>query len=391
MTRPLDNIRVIDLTQAYSGPFCTMQLADLGAEVIKIERPDGDQSRGWRPFKNDWSAYFAGLNRNKYGIVLDLKTEEGKQALRDLIAVSDVLCENYKVGTLEKLGFSYETMQEINPRLIYASVSGYGTGTSYSDRPAYDLVAQAKGGLMKVTGELGGEPVTTGPAIADSFAGAYMCIGILTALHDRERTGRGSRVDISMIDSVFSILENAVVRYTVAGEEPECTGDVGAGAAPFDSFMAKDGKCVICCATDKLYHKLCDVMGRPDMKTDPRYLTGRSRYEHYHTELKPAIESWTTTKTLAELEDITVQAGIPYSAINSISTITDSELIRERNMLWEVYQPGMDCNIKFQGCPVKINDYDDGPIKAAPLLGEDSDRVFRDILGYDEETIEKLK
>ncbi|MBQ1407931.1 MAG: CoA transferase [Eubacterium sp.] len=390
MSRPLDNIRVLDLTQAYSGPFCTMQLADLGAEVIKIESPDGDQSRGWRPFKNDWSAYFAGLNRNKYGIVINLKTEEGKQALRDLIAVSDVLCENFKVGTLERLGFSYQTMQEINPRLIYASVSGYGTGTSYSDRPAYDLVAQAKGGLMTVTGHIGGEPVTTGPAIADSFAGAYMCIGILTALHDRERTGKGSRVDISMLDTVFSILENAVVRYTVVGDEPGCTGDVGAGAAPFDSYMAKDGKCVICCATDRLYHRLCDVMGKPEMKTDPRYLTGRTRYEHYFTELKPTIESWTTTKTLAELEDIMTEAGIPYSAINKISAITESDLIRQRNMLWEIYQPGMDSEIRFQGCPVKIDTADDSIRKAAPLLGEDSYHVFRDLLGYDEAQIEKL-
>lgn len=226
MNRPLEGIRVLDLTQAYSGPFCTMNLADHGAEVIKIERPgSGDQTRGWGPMKNDYSGYYAYINRNKKGITLNLASEEGKKIFRELVKTADVVCENYKVGVLEKLGFSYDVLKEINPRIIYGSISGFGLEGPLASRPCYDIVAQAMSGMMSVTGFADGPPCKIGPSIADNYSGAYLCMGILMALYEREKTGVGRRLDVAMVDTLFSVMENFVVEYTIAGETPHRAGN----------------------------------------------------------------------------------------------------------------------------------------------------------------------
>lgn len=390
--RPLEGVRVLDLTQAYSGPFCTMHLADLGAEVLKIERPKvGDQTRTWGPFKNDFSAYYAYINRNKKGLTLDLSCDEGKAIFTELLKKADIVCENYKVGTLEKLGFSYETMKEINPRIIYASISGFGLEGSFSSRPCYDIIAQGMSGMMSVTGYPDGPPVKIGPSVGDNYSGSYLCIGILAALYNRTVTGEGQRLDVAMVDTLFSIMENFVVMYTVSGETPMRAGNIDPGIAPFDSFRAKDADFVMGCGTNKMFSKLCEAMGRPELAADPLYDTNQKRCENYLPELKRIIEEWSVTKTVAELEEIIVGLGIPFGPILNIPQTAEHEVIKTRNMLWELYQPGMDATIRIPGTPLKLHGMPDEPQKAAPRLGEDNDEVYKALIGLSDERLKKLR
>lgn len=390
--KPLEGIRVLDLTQAYSGPFCTMNLADFGAEVIKIERPGtGDQTRTWGPFKNDYSAYFAYINRNKQGVTLDLSTTEGKDVFFKLVEAADVVCENFRVGTMEKLGLGYEELKKVNPRIIYGSISGFGLEGPLSKRPCYDIIAQGMSGMMSVTGYPENPPVKIGPSVGDNYSGAYLCMGILSALYNREKTGEGQRIDVAMVDTLFSIMENFVVKYTVTGETPMRAGNIDPGIAPFDSFQAKDAQFVMGCGTDKMFAALCQAMGREDLITDPRYDTNEKRCDNYLPGLKATIEEWSTTKTVAELEEIIVACGIPFGPIMDIPQIAEHDLIKRRNMLWTVNQPGMDSDIRIPGSPVKFHGLPDEPRKASPQLGEDNDSVYSRIAGLSVDKIEALK
>ena len=391
MRRPLEGIRVLDLTQAYSGPFCTMNLADHGAEVIKIETPNGgDQTRAWGPLANDYSGYFAYINRNKKGMTLNLKSEEGKKIFTELLKTADVVCENYKVGVLERLGFSYEVMKEINPRIIYGSISGHGLTGDLATRPAYDIVAQAMSGMMSVTGFQDGPPCKIGPSVGDNYSGAYLCMGILMALYEREQTGVGRRIDVAMVDTLFSVMENFVMEYTIDGKTPHRAGNQDPSIAPFDSFHAKDGDFVMGCGTNKMFAELCGAMGREDLPSDPRFVTNVARCENYLTDLKPIIEEWTTTKTVAEMEEIITGLKIPFGQILTIPEVAEHPQTKERNMLWNVYQPGMDREIRIPGTPVKIHGEEDVCQKAAPLLGEDNTAILTS-LGYSEEQVAELK
>ena len=391
MNRPLEGIRVLDLTQAYSGPFCTMNLADHGAEVIKIERPgSGDQTRGWGPMKNDYSGYYAYINRNKKGITLNLASEEGKKIFRELVKTADVVCENYKVGVLEKLGFSYDVLKEINPRIIYGSISGFGLEGPLASRPCYDIVAQAMSGMMSVTGFADGPPCKIGPSIADNYSGAYLCMGILMVLYEREKTGVGRRVDVAMVDTLFSVMENFVVEYTIAGKTPHRAGNQDPSIAPFDSFRAKDGEFVMGCGTDKMFAGLCSAMGRNDLIENPLYKTNLARCENYLTSLKPIIEEWTQTKTIKELEEIITKLAIPFGVILTIPEAAEHPQLQSRNMLWNVYQKGMDTEIRIPGTPIKIHGEEDKVQKGAPLLGEDNELVYSSLLGMTKQEIDEL-
>lgn len=390
MKRPLEDIRVLDLTQAYSGPFCTMNLADHGAEVIKIETPGkGDQTRGWGPMENDYSGYYAYINRNKKGITLNLKTDEGKEIFTELLKTADVVCENYKVGVLERLGFSYDVMKRINPRIIYGSISGFGLTGDLASRPAYDIVAQAMSGMMSVTGFADGQPCKIGPSIGDNYTGAYLCMGILMALYEREKTGVGRRIDVAMMDTLFSVMENFVVEYTIAGKTPHRAGNQDPSIAPFDSFHAKDGDFVMGCGTDKMFAALCDAMGKKELSADPKFDTNLHRCDNYG-ELKPLIEAWTMTKTVKELEEIISGMQIPFGEILNIPQAAEHTQTKERNMLWEVFQPGMERNIRIPGTPIKIHGEKDAPEKAAPLLGEDTAAILS-ALGYDAAAISDFR
>ncbi len=392
MKRPLDGIRVLDLTQAYSGPFCTMNLADHGAEVIKIERPGiGDQTRAWGPMENHFSGYYAYINRNKKGITLDLSTSEGKKLFTELVKTADVVCENYKVGVLEKLGFSYDVLKEINPRIIYGSISGFGLTGELASRPCYDIVAQAMSGMMSVTGFADGPPCKIGPSVGDSYTGAYLCMGVLMALYEREKTGVGRRIDVAMVDTLFSTMENFVVEYTIAGKHPHRAGNQDPSIAPFDSFRAKDADFVMGCGTDRMFAGLCKAMGREDLINDPRFKTNLGRCDNYLKDLKPVIEAWTQTKTVAELEEIISGLSIPFGPILTIPEISEHSLMQERNMLWDVYQPGMEKTIRIPGSPIKIHGEEDKPQKGAPILGEDNISVYQEILGLSAEEIKALE
>ena len=390
MSGILEGIRVLDLTQAYSGPFCAMHLADQGAEVIKIEPAQGEQSRFFTPLKNGGSAYYAYLNRNKKGMTLDLKNEEAKKVLWKLIETADVIIENFKVGKFEEMGFTYEKMKEVNPKIIYGSISGFGLDGPMAKRPCYDIVAQAISGMMSITGHIDSDCVKVGPSIADSFSGTYLSLGIMMALFNRERTGQGQRLDVAMIDTLFSIMENAVVTYTVEGTVPGRLGNMDPAVAPFDSFEAKDGEFVMGCGTKKMWESMCEMMGRPDLITNPKYATNEDRCANYLPDLKEEVNSWTRTKTIDELEELIVAAGIPFGHINDIGQITESDLIKRRNMLWEVYDPSIGENIKIPGCPIKVHGQEDKPSKAAPDLGEDNHAILTE-LGYSESEIKALK
>ncbi len=391
MSKMLDGIRIIDLTQAYSGPFCTMHLADHGAEVIKVESPAGDQCRTWGPFKNESSAYFAYINRNKRGLVLDLKKESGKMALWKLIASADVVCENFKVGIFEKLGFSYEELKNINPQIIYASISGFGLTGPLAKRPCYDIVAQAMSGIMSITGFPNTPCVKVGPSIADNYSGTYLALGICMALYQRERTGMGCQLDVSMLDTLFSVMESAVVTYTVTGKIPQRMGNIDPGIAQFDSFRASDGEFVMGCGTDALWEKLCIAMERKDLLEDPRYETNLLRCENYFPELKDEIEKWSLGKTVAEIENIIVAADIPFGNIFDVAQASEQEQIRERNMLWSLYDTGIGDEIKIPGTPIKFKGQDDMPRKSAPVLGEDSEKILCDYVGLSAEEVARMR
>lgn len=391
MKRALEGIRVLDLTQAYSGPFCTMNMADQGAEVIKIERPGvGDQTRTWGPFRNGYSAYFAYINRNKKGMTLDLSQEEGKEVFKELVKTADVVCENFRVGTMDKLGLGWDVLKEINPRLIYASISGFGLEGPLAKRPCYDIIAQGMSGMMSVTGHPDGPPCKIGPSVGDNYSGAYLCMGIAMALYEREKTGVGQRIDVAMVDTLFSIMENFVVEYTVDGKTPMRAGNIDPGIAPFDSFHAKDADFVMGCGTNKMFAQLCEAMGREDLITNPLYDSNVKRCENYLPGLKSIIEEWSTQKTVAELEEIITAKGIPFGPIYNIPQITEHPLIKQRNMLWEVEQPGMDSTIRIPGCPIKMHGKPDEPQKAAPILGEDTKDILKNILHFSDNKIEGL-
>lgn len=386
----LDGVRVIDLTQAYSGPFCTMHLADHGAEVIKIERPGvGDQSRTWGPIKNGYSAYYAFLNRNKKSLTLDLRSTEGKEVFLRLVKDADVVCENFRVGTMEKLGLGYEEIKKINPRIIYASISGFGLNGPLAKLPAYDIVAQAMSGLMSITGFPDNPPTKVGPSVGDNYSGTYLALGICMALYHREKTGEGQRLDVAMVDTLFSILENAVVEYTVAGNIPNRSGNADPGIAPFDSFAAQDGMIVMGVGTDAMWAKLCHLMGRPELLNDPRYQTNDDRCKNYLPDLKEAVEAYTRTKTKEELRQIMNEAGIPFGFILTVPEAAEHPQLQSRDMLVEVEDPALG-KIRIPGIPIKMHQNPGKVARPAPLLGENTREILAEI-GYTEPQIAAMR
>ena len=388
--KPLSGVRVLDLTHAYSGPFCTMHLADQGAEVIKIEVPGkGDQSRNWAPFKNGSSGYFAYINRNKYGITLDLKSEKGRELFKKLVAEADVVCENFRVGTMERLGLGYEVLKEINPGLIYASISGFGLEGPLAQRPCYDIIAQAMGGMMSMTG-FGDQQTKVGPAIADNYSGTYLALGIAMALYQRSKTGMGRRLDVSMVDTIFSILEAGAVEYTINGHISGPEGNRDPGISPFDSFHAKDGRFVMACGTDGFWKSLCGLMKRLDLVDDPRFVTNAKRCENYLSELKSIISAWAVNYTVDEMEEMLVGAGIPFGRILTMDQVCAQDVLRDRNMLWTVKDTGIGEEIEIPGSPIKMHGCADMAMRSAPVVGEHTDSILRDVLGMDDAQITQL-
>ena len=329
MARALEGIRVVDLSHVLAAPTTTMYLADLGAEVIHIEPPQGDDSREYGPFAGrpdkNRSGYFISLNRNKKGMVLDLKQEKGKAILRQLIAVSDVVVENFRPTTMRKLGFGWDELRKINPRIIYCSISGFGQDTlpEYAERPSYDMVAQAYSGIMSITGPEGGPPCRVGSSVGDIIAGIQAVVGILAALVYREKTGRGQHLDMSMVDGLFATLENAVARYTINGEIPGPLGGIHPSITPFQGYRTADSWIIAAAGTDQLFARFCSVIGLEGLIDDPWFRTNALRTRN-RRELNTILEPVMKTKTTAEWERSFEEAGVPYSPINDIEQISET-------------------------------------------------------------------
>ena len=386
----LENIRILDLTRVIAGPYCGAMLADLGADVIKIELPGrGDDARAYGPYVNGESLYYGNLNRNKRGITLNLKSEEGKEIFRKLVKESDVVLENYRPGGMDKLG--YDELKTINPRIIYAAVSGFGSYGRYSKRPGYDIISQAMGGLMSVTGHPGNGPTRVGSAIGDVLGGMNLVIGILAAIEARHTTGEGQRVDVSLIDSVVASLENAYQRYEVSHENPKRMGNAYASIAPYDSYEASDGWFVIGCGNDKLYKQFCDnILHMPELVTDPRFDCNVNRVAN-NLELKAIIEeNFAKKHTVSECVDMILAAGIPAGPIYNVSDIMEDPHIRDdREMFVHVDHPVMG-DVILNGNPVKLSDTKVGIRFPSPTLGQHNKEIFHS-LGYSDEEIAALK
>ncbi len=395
MSKALEGVRVIDLTHVLAGPTCTMFLADLGAEVIHIEPFHGDDSREYGPFAGEpdknRSGYFISLNRNKKSMALNLKSEKGKKILRELIEVSDVIVENFRPTTMKKLGFGWDDIKKINPRIIYASICGFGHDAlpEYAGRPAYDMVAQAYSGIMSITGPEGGPPCRVGSSVGDIIAGHQAAIGILAALYKREKTGIGQYHDGAMVDGLFAVLENAVTRYTISGEIPGPLGGAHPAITPFQGFQTADSWIIAAIGTDLLWAKFCKVIGREDIIDDPKYRTNPLRTRN-RKGLSAIISDETVKKTTREWETIFENAGLPYSPINNIKDICEDPHIAHRKMLVEIDQPGIG-KMKIANSPIRLSETPGEVYAPAPLLGQHSEDVLKEILGYSREEIDRLK
>lgn len=384
MKKALYGVRVLDLTRVLAGPFCTMMLADMGAEVVKVERPDtGDDSRAFGPFVGSESAYFMGLNRNKKSIVLDLKSQKDIEIFRKLAAKADVVVENFRPGTMEKLGIGYEELKKLNPDLIYAACSGFGHSGPYSERPAYDSIIQAMSGLMSITGHPDGVPTRVGASIADIITGMYTAYGILVALHYRQKTGAGQKVDVAMLDSVVSVLENAVVRYFVTGEVPAPIGNRHPSIAPFTSYKTKDDYIIVAVGNDRLWENFCRAIDRADLLEDERFRTNRERSKNWK-ELDDILIPVFENKLAAEWLELLQKAGIPCGPINTIDKVVKDPQLLSRDMIVKTVH-GVVGEFLVPGIPVKLSETPGKVERPAPVLGEHTGEVLSTWLGYDEE------
>ena len=379
MAGPLSDITVIDLTRLLAGPYATMVLADLGARVVKVEHSGrGDDARQVGPFAGGRSVYFESLNRGKESRALRLDDPADRREFERLLDEADVLVENFRPGVMERLGYGWESLHARRPRLIYAAVSGFGRTGPYTERPAYDLVVQAMGGLMSLTGPAGGTPVRAGASIGDIAAGLFAAVGVLSALHDRGRTGEGQLVDIAMLDCQVAILENAIARYGATGEAPGPLGARHPSITPFDVFEAADGPLVIAAGNDALFARLCGALGREGLAADERFADNRRRTENADA-LAAEIGAVLAGGSAAEWLERLTAAGVPCGPINDVAAVVDDPGVRARNMIVSVDLPD-GTTVEMAGNPVKLSAHDDPAVRAAaPGLGADpSERACRD-------------
>jgi len=378
---PLAGVTVLDLTRVLAGPYCTMVLADLGARVIKVEPPGrGDDSRHIGPFLDSEggeriSAYFASLNRGKQSIALDLKADADRVVFEALLARADVLVENFRAGVMERLGYGWETLEQRHPRLIYAAVSGFGHSGPDAERPAYDMVVQAMGGIMSVTGQPGGPPTRVGSSIGDITAGLFTAVGINAALFERARTGRGRKIDVAMLDGQIAILENAIARFEATGISPGPLGARHPSITPFAAFKAADGYLVIAAGNDRLFARLCELLGRPELACDSRFADNAARTEHAAA-LSREMEEVLAARPVADWLERLAAAGIPCGPINDIAAALSEPQVVARNMLVESMLPGGG-RLRMAGNPIKLSGIADPATRPpAPLLDADREAIL---------------
>jgi formyl-CoA transferase len=391
--RPLlEGIRVLDLSRVLAGPYCTMMLGDLGADVIKVEAPEqGDDTRHWGPPFADGgeSAYFLCVNRNKRSITLNLKSDRGLSILKELIQQSDILVENFRAGTLESWGLSYEELQRLRPGLVYCTITGYGYTGPYRNKPGYDFVIQALGGVMSITGPARGEPYKVGVAIADITAGLYACNAILASLFARQQTGEGQRIDISLLDSQVAWLANVASNYLISGEEPQRFGNAHANIVPYQTFKAKDEYFALAVGNDLQWKKLCKTLGHNSWADDDLFATNAARVKNRETLvrwlndifIKKDVAYW-----LTQLESV----GIPCAPINTVDRVFDDPQVQAREMRVEMPHPSAG-SVPLVGSPLKIPS---APVEyrlPPPLLGEHTVDILQELLNCDLESVEELR
>ncbi|HWT38357.1 MAG TPA: CoA transferase [Paraburkholderia sp.] len=380
---------MIDLTRVLAGPLCTMLLGDLGADVIKIEPPAGDDYRAVGPFgAGGESGLFAAMNRNKRSIVLDLKTDAGRELARALCADADVVIENFRPGVAGKLGIGYADLSAINPSLVYASVSGFGQTGPESHRPAYDIILQAMCGLMDATGSPDGPPTMIGESVSDVVSGLFASWGVLAALLAREKSGKGTHVDVSMFDATLGLSATLVARYAATGIAPRRVGNRHPSSAPFGAYRAADGFYVVAVLNNKLFSAFAEAIGAPHLKDDPRFATDASRCMH-ETDLRMTIEAWSSARTVDDVNETLGAAGIPVAPIRNLSEALDSEHAAHRALLTDVQRDG-GRTARLPSQPVKFSAYDVNRVSPAPALGEHAVELLQ-ALGYDAEDIASLR
>ncbi|WP_335969539.1 CoA transferase [Fusobacterium polymorphum] len=387
----LEGIVVLDLTRVLAGPYCGTLIADMGATVIKVENPiGGDDSRSMGPFINGNSVYYANFNRSKLGCTLNLKTSEGKEIFKELVKKADIIIENYRPGTMEKLGLGYDELKKVNPAIIYGAVSGFGHTGPLSKRAGYDIIGQAMGGLMSTTGWPGGPATRSGTPLGDVLGGLNLAIGILAALVNREKTGLGEKVDVALVDSVASAMENITMIYQATGRIPQRIGNRYESTYPYDSFPANDGDVIIAAGNNKLFSILCEIMEQPELKNDSRFLDVKSRVAN-HDDLFEIVSTWTKKYSVEEIDKKLNDAGCPASIVNTIDRlVVDRQIAGAREMFPEIEQPGIG-KLQITACPQKLTRTKSYPRKAAPLLGEDNIDIYAKLLGFDENKIKELK
>ncbi|MFN8508426.1 MAG: CaiB/BaiF CoA-transferase family protein [Dehalococcoidia bacterium] len=392
MARPLEGITVLDCSWVLSGPYASMVLADLGADVIKVERPPwGDIARTTTPYQNGFSGYFFSINRGKRSMSIDFRQEEGRELFRKLAEQVDVVLENFTPGTMERLGVGYEALKERNPRLIFCSISGFGQTGPYRERPALDIVVQGMGGILSITGEKGGPPVRPGASYGDLSAGLYATVGILAALHERDRSGLGQFIDLSMLDCQVAMLENAYMRYSVTGKAPEPLGTRHPSATPFQAFPTADGHLVVALGFGEENHwsLFCALLGLPELIDDPRFGTSPRRTAN-HAALEPILVDAFRRRTTAEWIEDMLAVGIPCGPVNTIADVAADPQVAHREMLQDVTHRSAG-TVRIANTPLRMSRSESGIKGPPPDFGEHTAEVLRDLLGLSDGEIEGLK
>jgi CoA:oxalate CoA-transferase len=390
--QPLHGIRVLDLSRVLAGPFCTMNLADLGAEVIKIEVPGrGDDSRGYAPRipNSADSGYYYSVNRGKQSVTLDLREPEGAEILLALARHADIIVENFSPGTMERFNAGYERLRAVNPRIIMCSISGFGQSGPMAAAPAYDIVAQALGGTMSITGQAGGEPTRCGVSIGDLAAALYGVVAILAALRARDQTGVGQHLDIAMLDCQVAWLEDALARYSATGKVPAPIGSRHPSITPFQHFRAADGYFVAGCGNEAIWQRFCDAIGMSALKNDARFATNADRTAN-HAELDPVLTKLFATRPRADWLGRLEAANVPCAPIANVAEVARNPHLEQREMILQADHPTFD-GLIVPGSPLKTAGVGGAPKTRAPDLGEHSDAVFKRLLGYDAAKLADLR
>jgi formyl-CoA transferase len=388
----LQGVRVLDLSRVLAGPYCTMMLGDLGADIIKVEAPgSGDDTRHWGPpfAAGGESAYFLCVNRNKRSLTLNLKSEQGLMILKDLIRQSDVLVENFRVGALDKWGLAYEALQELKPGLIYCTITGYGYTGPYCHLPGYDFIIQAQGGVMSITGPEQGEPYKVGVAVADITAGLFACNAILAALFEHQRSGRGQRIDISLLDSQVAWLANVGSNYLISGEKPARFGNAHPNIVPYQTFKAQDGYFALGIGNDNQWSQFCQKAGKSGWVDDPRFSTNADRVKN-RSDLIPLLDELFAQHEIAQWLSVLEAIGVPCGPINTIDQVMADPQVQAREMVIDVEHPSAG-NVRMVASPLKIPTAPVVMRLPPPMLGEHTEQILQELLGLDQSAVQDLR